>query len=914
MTIKDEMIVIQDIPKTLEIEICEYVEEKGKWRIRYNKGTKDFYYNKENVHKFVAPVSVNANKYCVSHKDIIFNNIEAIYEFGNESNKYWRIYYENKTYKEYIKSELHITTSCLEDGVAKRVFAYLKEIAETIQLPDKEVKDLLFQRYQSIDFVREDTVLARYLNPLKSHKMQINKKQKIPIYPFGCNLSQREAIEKALNNQISIIQGPPGTGKTQTILNIIANILIDGKTVQIVSQNDSAIRNVQEKMKSYGIDFVSALLGKCENREMFIDNQTGEYPDLSLWAKNRNISLSTVEEDIRQLQKRFETEKKLANYRQELKSLRTEFYHFQELKKTFNNRIESLDSKNIYDPGYFLKMWMEILQYGEKHIREDASRHALGLLFRLRCILHYRVGRWKFYKQDIFSIITAIQEKYYKTREQELNDYINNAESFLNDSKKITVESLCEHSQIILQNYLVKKYYKLERPVFNKDSFWKGNEPYNFLTEYPVILSTTFSSTSSFKNRIIYDYLIIDEASQVDIVTGALALSSAKNVVIVGDTKQLPNVVTSQNRARTKTIFEKYKINAGYNYTYDLLQSFLKIMPNVPQTLLKEHYRCHPTIINFCNQKFYNGELIPMTKDNGEKGVISIVETVKGNHARIHYNQRQIDVIEKEVLPKLKTDETSSIGIIAPYNEQTAHLEKEFPNIEVHTVHKFQGREKDNIIISTVDNIITDFVDNPNLVNVAVSRAKKKLIVVVSGNEQPANRNISDLIAYAKYNNGNIEKSNITSVFDYLYSQYREYLEEYNRRNQNKISRYPSENLMFDLIEEVIEEEFSSFGIICHQPLRLLINDMSLLAEREYNYVSNPCTHVDFVIYNKLSKLPVCIVEVDGYAFHKKGTKQHERDKMKNNILHKYNIPWIRFATNGSGEKERLIDFLRGLI
>ena len=44
-------------------------------------------------------------------------------------------------------------------------------------------------------------------------------------------------------NQISVIQGPPGTGKTQTILNIIANILISGKNVVIASNNNSATLN-----------------------------------------------------------------------------------------------------------------------------------------------------------------------------------------------------------------------------------------------------------------------------------------------------------------------------------------------------------------------------------------------------------------------------------------------------------------------------------------------------------------------------------------------------------------------------------------------------------------------------------------------------------------------------------------------
>ena len=74
--------------------------------------------------------------------------------------------------------------------------------------------------------------------------------------------------------------------------------------------------------------------------------------------------------------------------------------------------------------------------------------------------------------------------------------------------------------------------------LFSEDNLWK--EPYDVLAEYPVILSTTFSSRNSLNSDVVYDYLIMDEASQVDIATGALALSCAKNVVIVGDTKQLP--------------------------------------------------------------------------------------------------------------------------------------------------------------------------------------------------------------------------------------------------------------------------------------------------------------------------------------------------------------------------------------
>ena len=68
--------------------------------------------------------------------------------------------------------------------------------------------------------------------------------------------------------------------------------------------------------------------------------------------------------------------------------------------------------------------------------------------------------------------------------------------------------------------------------------------------------------------------------------------------------------------------------------------------------------------------------------------------------------------------------------------------------IDISTVHKFQGREKDDIIISTVDNEITEFTDNPNMLNVAVSRAKKRLRIVVSDSEKNGRTNIGDLIKY----------------------------------------------------------------------------------------------------------------------------------------------------------------------
>ena len=92
--------------------------------------------------------------------------------------------------------------------------------------------------------------------------------------------------------------------------------------------------------------------------------------------------------------------------------------------------------------------------------------------------------------------------------------------------------------------------------------------------------------------------------------------------------------------------------------------------------------------------------------------------------------------------------------------------------IKIDTVDKFQGRENDVIILSTVDNKISKFTDDPNRLNVAISRAIEQLILVVNGNESDNETNISDLIRYIEYNNGEIIDSDIRSIFDYLYKGY----------------------------------------------------------------------------------------------------------------------------------------------
>ena len=154
---------------------------------------------------------------------------------------------------------------------------------------------------------------------------------------------------------------------------------------------------------------------------------------------------------------------------------------------------------------------------------------------------------------------------------------------------------------------------------------------------------------------------------------------------------------------------------------------------------------------------------------------------------------------------------------------------------------------------------------------------------------------------YSLYINLIVEESNIYSVFDLLYKQYEKERLDYFKKHK-KISNYDSENIIYHLLNKVLED-YKDLTFTFRYSVNILIKDKTLLTEEERKYVSHHNTHIDFLIYNKISKIPLLAVEVDGYKYHKEDNKQKERDILKNNILSKYNIPLIRLTTNGSREE-----------
>lgn len=863
----------------------------------------------------------------MKHKKIFLKGVDKTKKILNlkvVGGKYEVTFNNNKVFR-YNPSNVEIIESALSAPKSQDCFDYLKciasEIGLTAKINSKKTINILEQVYSKIDFVMPDSILSSFLSG-KLPEPKINDKRVVidKIYPFGFNASQKEAVDKALVNNISVIEGPPGTGKTQTILNIIANAVMNGESVVVVSSNNSAIKNIQDKLSAYDVGFISAYLGNSENKNNFIEDQQ-PLPDMGEW-KLKPDELATEFKDLKLRYKNLETKlaqkNELSLLKQELSSVKTEEKYFLDYAVSSEYTLESKLLQAVSTSDRALKLWL-LCELHEKRLN---SGRLVNLIIDSLNYLRFW-NRDKYILRKLFKdfsrdeLISNFQRIFYESKVLELSNRI----SILSEELSLFDfnNKMSEYSQVsakIFKASLAKKYINNNRDLYEMRDLWSKSK--DFVEDYPVILSTTYSVRSSLSNSVVYDYVIVDESSQVDICTGALALSCARKAVVVGDVKQLPNVVDSKTAITTDAIFDEYHLPEFYRYkNHSLLTSITEMFPDISKTFLKEHYRCHPKIIEFCNKKFYDNQLIVLTDAESDCEPLVLYKTLEGNHQRTRMNQRQIDVIKSEIIPQQNLSVSNgSLSIITPYRNQTHALQEAFEGTEVRadTVDKFQGQESEIVILSTVDNEISDFTDNANRLNVAVSRAVKQLIVVVSGKDIKKDSNIGELVRFIEYNNFSIVESKVYSVFDYLYKSYwkrrKIFLAKYRR-----ISKYDSENLMSALITEVLKgERFKCFDFAAHVPFRMIVRDTSLMTSSEMKYATNSLTHVDFLIFESMGKLPVLAIEVDGVSFHAKGTRQYERDLMKDEILGKYSLPILRLKTDCSFEEERLVKVLEAIL
>lgn len=865
---------------------------KGMWRIVFKASSTVYTYRRERIKFLESPERVSTDDRGVYLRGRRIENILELYRFDDADHCYYHAVYGNGKAANYEERDMYVTRTTLSE-CGGNVWKYLQQLAAEVGIEIADVGNILKMQYDLIDEQRDNVPLSQFVG--NKQALKVFYAPPLTLFPFGCNASQKEGVENALTHQVSIIQGPPGTGKTQTILNIIANLLMQGKSVLVVSNNNSAIENVAEKLDSedVGLGFLVAKLGRKENKEQFVANQP-KLPDMTQWVlPNRYTVESALAGARRVVEQGFAKQTRLSQLRNELEALRTEQRYNELLHEGTLADYEWLAEK----PSKQL-LWLKL--HCERR-KEQGKR--LNLFFRLKWAWCLGWKTMKLLRRLFAQIVEAVDAAFYAARIAETSNEIAICEDFLNEIKvEENTQRLRQLSLLLLKDAIARQRAGHQRTLFSV----KDIKPHSaeFLKEYPIVLSTTYSSKNCIGKDYVFDYLIMDEASQVDITTGALALSCATNAVIVGDDKQLPNVIDKGTRSALTTIEELYQVEDKYRLTtHSFLQSCCEVFRDAPQTLLREHYRCHPKIIGFCNQMFYDGQLVAMTKDNGESDVIKVIRTGKGHYARDHVNQREIDVIREELRPLLENN--ASVGMITPYRHQAEEINRQLHTDKASTVHKYQGRECDHIIMSMVDCEVRDFSDDPNLMNVAISRAKNQLTVVTTENSIDERSHIGQLVAYARYNNFEETNSTLRSMFDLLYTPYAEERLAFEASRKGK-----NGSLAERLIHETLKESLTDAGLTNvsvqpYYPLSRLIADDTFLTDEERAFARNPLAHVDFLLYNPLTKRPLLCIEVDGWTYHQTEV-QKKRDRLKDSVLGKVGLEPLRISTVQTVTKESL--------
>jgi very-short-patch-repair endonuclease len=691
--------------------------------------------------------------------------------------------------------------------------------------------------------------------------------------------------------------------------------MIRGENVAIVSNNNAAVDNVKNKLIENGYDYIFALLGSKKNQEIFFKNQIQEpfalankqlEEDDFEKLKNELIELSN------QLKLLMEKDRQKRIIIEQLNALKLEKNYYANI-----HDVSNLDSRHIS----FITLGHEkIINFLVDHKIMITEKEKLTFKNKFNLLIKYGIYRFRYLQKEESEVVTHFQKLYYDLK---IKDLENKLEECVITLEKNRLDKLAdEHYQVSLKifNYCLSKRFKGKKN-YTMDSYKKNFN--SFINDYPVILSTAYSLTYSITKNFMFDYVIVDEASTLDLVKAVLPLSCAKKIVIVGDQKQLPHIPE-----KIEMSFE----NEAYDYsTKNIMDSLDCLYGNtVERTLLQEHYRCHPDIIRFCNMKYYDGDLIVYSNCSNVHP-INVIKTAEGNHMREltrgrkgTFNQRELEELnyliknEIEYNISLYFEKLSDIGLVSPYRLQIEYArEINSQEIEKDTVHKYQGRQKPIIVFSTVldksirSKIKMQFVNDPQMVNVAVSRAVNQLILITNTDAFYKNGNdIGDLIKYIEYHDiKNIKKGRVISVFDLLYKDYSSKLlarKEAMARVKKNI-KYDSENIIYSILIELLEEDNLNCYSFSHE-VRLsdIFLNQNKCTEIEKKFIKQPRSSVDFIIFNKFNYNPVLAIEVDGTEFHLNNPKQLERDKKKDGIFEKYGIQILRLATHKAITKDMI--------
>jgi ATP-dependent RNA/DNA helicase IGHMBP2 len=334
--------------------------------------------------------------------------------------------------------------------------------------------------------------------------------------------------------------------------------------------------------------------------------------------------------------------------------------------------------------------------------------------------------------------------------------------------KKIKIEA--EEAQKMANQF--KRTFGHEQRMERKDMFMEARElrkwarsleeklVEDIIIGAEVILTTLVGSTNNMLNGLKFKTVVIDEASQCLEPECWIAMLKAEKVILAGDHKQLPPTVKSKAAAQlglTETLLDRMSDFCQYS------------------SLLTVQYRMNNDILYFPNQKFYNGKLISHDTvaqrylPNDTKHLVFIDTAGTGFDEKFNpeykslWNEGEYFIIREHLLQNKENILGHDVGIITPYAEQVRYIQSQLTadeeirslGIDVDTIDGFQGQEKDVIYISLVRSNDTNeigFLLDERRLNVALTRAKKKLVIVGDSSTIGSHAVFNDLLNHIEQN------------------------------------------------------------------------------------------------------------------------------------------------------------------
>lgn len=600
-----------------------------------------------------------------------------------------------------------------------------------------------------------------------------------PITPLSLSDSQLQVVKNIDNSKFVAVQGPPGTGKSQTIVNLVAHLVANGKTVLVASRMDKAVDVVAERLNDLGASHMALRAGRLNYQRQLSEELN------NLLAQN-NSDLDDDIEDILLVDT-----KDMKDHLDMLKNMENKSETIIKLEKNWHDKLEEVEEQEkILGKKEYIKKTLKkgeidmvagiikVLEHNMEKagfISKIANFTSLGQLKKILNLKDFDVNyetigklkqelefanmEWSLRKieADIQKTgnlhMLAEQIRTMKRKQKSL------ATNILKNKRREALKELLrdENKRRRLKVHaksLVANRKRLQTNILEEEDF----RP--LLEAFPCWCVTTYAVSDSLPLKPgMFDVVIIDEASQCDIASCFPILFRAKRAVIVGDDKQLPHL-SFLEKAKEQSFLSQYGIPDKYqlmwrfrtNSMFDLADYY-----SMNSVMLDEHFRSLPPIINFSNHEFYNDRIRVMRKDKPDENVLELVEVVDG---KVDFdatrNLPEIEALVKRLHEIIIEDERKNpdnpvtVGIISPFRAQVEQLKVSVSKvlsdymikkhqIEIGTAHTFQGDERDIMMISwaVADNSYTQslmFMQKANLFNVAITRGRNKVINFVSRN------------------------------------------------------------------------------------------------------------------------------------------------------------------------------------